>query len=54
MEEIAIELVRRNAYNQNIIFRPMVYKNGLELGPMLHTQPDGYLTLCILWTIIWM
>ena len=47
MEEIATELVRRNGYQQNIYFRPMVFKNGIELGPVLHTQPDGYLCYII-------
>ena len=47
MCDIAIELVKRNAYQQNIYFRPMVYKNGLELGPALHTQPDGFLCYII-------
>lgn len=47
MEEIAVELVRRNACAQNIYFRPMVFKDGIELGPILHQQPDSYLCYII-------
>ena len=47
MSEIAIELVKRNAYTQNIYFRPMVFNNGLELGPVLHTQPDAISAMAV-------
>ena len=44
---IAIEVVKRNAPTQNIYLRPMVYKNGLGLGPVLTGVPDGYMTYLI-------
>ncbi|TVR14567.1 MAG: branched-chain amino acid transaminase [Planctomycetota bacterium] len=47
MCEIACELVRRNGCQHNIYFRPMVFKDGVELGPILHQQPDGYLCYLI-------
>ncbi|TVR45492.1 MAG: branched-chain amino acid transaminase [Planctomycetota bacterium] len=47
MCEIAQELVRQNRCQQNIYFRPMVFKDGLELGPVLHRMDDGYLCYII-------
>jgi branched-chain amino acid aminotransferase len=40
---IAVELARRNAATQNIYLRPMVYKKGTGLGPVLLNVPDGFL-----------
>lgn len=43
MCEIAVTLVARNAPRQNIYLRPMVYKRGTGLGPVLLNVPDGYM-----------
>ncbi len=43
MCEIAIQTVRRNAPRQNIYLRPMVYKRGTGLGPVLLNVPDGFM-----------
>jgi len=39
----AVDLVRRNAPTQNIYLRPVVYKKGTNLGPVLVKVADGYL-----------
>ncbi len=44
---IAVETVRRNAPTQNIYLRPMVYKKGTGLGPVLRNVPDGYMCYMI-------
>ncbi len=43
MCEIAVQAVARNAPRQNVYLRPMVYKRGTGLGPVLLNVPDGYL-----------
>lgn len=47
MFEIAVEVVRRNRPTQNIYLRPMVYKKGTSLGPVLLKVPDGYMCYMI-------
>lgn len=44
---IAIESVRRNTPGQNVYLRPVVYKRGLGLGPVLKGVPDGYMNYVI-------
>jgi branched-chain amino acid aminotransferase len=39
----AIELVQRNGPKQNIYLRPVVFKKGTSLGPVLLKVPDGYM-----------
>lgn len=41
---IAVECVRRNAPRTNVYLRPVVYKSGTTLGPVLLKVPDGYMT----------
>jgi branched-chain amino acid aminotransferase len=43
MLEIAKELVRRNNPAQNVYLRPVVYKAGTSLGPVLLGVPDGFM-----------
>ena len=43
MTEIAIQAIRANAPKQNVYLRPMVYKKGTSLGPVLVGVPDGFL-----------
>jgi branched-chain amino acid aminotransferase len=43
MCEIAIKAVRSNAPKQNVYLRPMVFKKGTSLGPVLLNVPDGFL-----------
>jgi len=43
MCEIAIQAIRANAPKQNVYLRPMVYKKGTSLGPVLVNVPDGFL-----------
>jgi branched-chain amino acid aminotransferase len=43
MCEIAIKAIRSNAPKQNVYLRPMVYKKGTSLGPVLLNVPDGFL-----------
>ncbi len=38
----AVEVVRRNAPHTNVYLRPLVYKRGTGLGPVLVNVPDGY------------
>jgi branched-chain amino acid aminotransferase len=47
MTAIAVECVRRNAPTGNVYLRPMVYKSGTGLGPVLLKVPDGYMTYLI-------
>lgn len=47
MCDIATEVVRRNAPGCNIYLRPVVYKKGTGLGPVLMGVPDGYMTYMI-------
>jgi branched-chain amino acid aminotransferase len=47
MCELAIEAVRRNAPTRNIYLRPMVYKKGTGLGPVLAGVPDGFMIYVI-------
>lgn len=47
MIAIAIEVVRRNAPTQNVYLRPVVYKKGTGLGPVLKGVPDGYMNYLI-------
>jgi branched-chain amino acid aminotransferase len=42
MREIAIELVRKNEYRQNVYLRPFVYKSPLQLSPRLHDVRDDF------------
>lgn len=44
---IAIEVVKRNRPTQNIYLRPMVYKAGTGLGPVLLKVPDGFMCYMI-------
>jgi branched-chain amino acid aminotransferase len=43
MADITVNLVRRNAPKQNVYIRPLVYKKGTTLGPVLLNVPDGFL-----------
>jgi branched-chain amino acid aminotransferase len=43
MADITVTLVRRNAPRQNVYIRPLVYKKGTGLGPVLLNVPDGFL-----------
>jgi branched-chain amino acid aminotransferase len=43
MCEIAIQAIRANGPRQNVYLRPMVYKKGTSLGPVLVNVPDGFL-----------
>jgi branched-chain amino acid aminotransferase len=43
MCEIAIQAIRANAPKHNVYLRPMVYKKGTTLGPVLVNVPDGFL-----------
>lgn len=47
MCRIAVEVVARNRPTQNIYLRPMVYKKGTGLGPVLLNVPDGYMCYMI-------
>lgn len=47
MARIATDLVRANAPRNNIYLRPVVYKDGGELGPILSTLPDDFLCYLI-------
>jgi branched-chain amino acid aminotransferase len=40
---IASEVVRVNAPKKNVYLRPLVYKKGTGLGPVLLNVPDGFL-----------
>ena len=42
MQEVAIELARRNQARQNIYFRPFIYKSALQLSPRLHDVQDSF------------
>ena len=44
MTAIATEIVSRNRPTANIYLRPMVYKKGTGLGPVLLNVPDGFMT----------
>lgn len=44
MIAIATEIVSRNRPTANIYLRPMVYKKGTGLGPVLLNVPDGFMT----------
>ncbi len=39
---LAVECVRRNAPKGNVYLRPLCYKKGLTLGPVLLGVPDGF------------
>ena len=43
----AVEVVQRNAPTANVYLRPMVYKKGTGLGPVLLNVPDGFLMYLI-------
>lgn len=43
MVAIAIECVARNKPTQNVYLRPVVFKKGTSLGPVLLGVPDGYM-----------
>ncbi len=43
MVAIAADVVRRNAPTQNIYLRPVVFKKGTQLGPVLLKVPDGFM-----------
>lgn len=43
MCEIALQAIRANAPKQNVYLRPMVFKRGTSLGPVLVNVPDGFL-----------
>lgn len=47
MCRIAIEVVKRNRPAQNVYLRPMVYKNGTGLGPVMSSVPDAYMCYMI-------
>lgn len=44
LSAIAVDCVRRNTYRQNIYLRPMIFKKGTGLGPVLLNVPDGVMT----------
>lgn len=44
---IASESVHRNAPGSNVYLRPVVYKMGTSLGPVLKDVPDGYMSYII-------
>ena len=44
MMAIATDIVSRNRPTANIYLRPMVYKKGTGLGPVLLNVPDGFMT----------
>lgn len=44
MMAIATDIVSRNRPTSNIYLRPMVYKKGTGLGPVLVNVPDGFMT----------
>jgi len=43
MMAIAVDVVKRNKPTQNIYLRPVVYKKGTQLGPILLKVADGFL-----------
>ncbi len=43
MLAIAVDVIRRNAPKHNVYLRPMIYKKGLTMGPVLLNVPDGFL-----------
>ncbi len=43
MCEIALQAIRTNQTKHNVYLRPMVFKKGLTLGPVLKGVPDGFL-----------
>jgi len=43
MIAIAREVVARNAFQTNVYLRPVVYKAGTSLGPVLLNVPDGFM-----------
>ena len=43
MAAIAIEAVARNRPTSNVYLRPVVYKKGTGLGPVLLNVPDGFM-----------
>ncbi len=43
MHAIAVECVARNQPTHNVYLRPVVYKRGTGLGPVLLNVPDGYM-----------
>lgn len=47
MVRIALEVVRRNRPAQNIYLRPMVYKCGTGLGPVMVKVPDAFMCYMI-------
>ena len=47
MCEIAVELIKRNAYACNVYLRPVVFKNSTQLGPELSKVSDGYMCYAI-------
>ncbi len=42
MFAVAVECIRRNQPKQNVYLRPLCYKKGLTLGPVLLGVPDGF------------
>lgn len=44
---IASEVVQRNTPGRNVYLRPVVYKKGTSLGPVLVNVPDGFMTYMI-------
>lgn len=47
MCSIAIDVIRRNNPGVNVYLRPVVYKSGTGLGPVLVKVPDGYFNYLI-------
>jgi branched-chain amino acid aminotransferase len=43
MCDLAKELIQRNQPTGNVYLRPLVYKKGTSLGPVLVNVPDGFL-----------
>jgi len=43
MCHLAIDCVARNQHRQNVYLRPVVYKKGTSLGPVLVNVPDGFM-----------
>lgn len=45
--DIAVTLIARGGWRQNVYLRPMVYKSALELSPRLHNVENGFLIYVI-------
>ncbi len=43
MCQIALDVIRKNAPKHNVYLRPVVYKKGIQLGPVLVNVPDAFM-----------